>query len=80
MSDIGFNKSDILLNMCLEEEKKKCLKNIQNYYKKYGCDQITKLKEYLTSLLLELTKEDEHKENDEINEIKKQLDLLEDYS
>ena len=65
---------DIALEMCLEEEKKKCLKNLQHFYKKYGCKEITKLKDYLTSLCLTLTNENE------IAEIKKQLDLLEDYS
>jgi len=72
-------KDDLDLEMCLEEEKKKCLKNLQNFYKKYGCEQITKLKEYLTSLLLTLDDTDSLNK-DEINEIKKQLELLEDYS
>jgi hypothetical protein len=70
----GDNGPDIVLEMCLEEEKKKCLKNLQNFYKKYGCDKITKLKEYLTTLCDTITNEDE------TNEIKKQLELLEDYS
>jgi lantibiotic modifying enzyme len=30
------------LEFCLEEEKKKCLKNLQNYYKKYGSEKIVK--------------------------------------
>ena len=79
MSNTRGVKSDIGLEMCLEEEKKKCLKNLQNFYKKYGCEQITKLKEYLTSLCLTM-EEDKNKDEDEINEIKKQLELLEDYS
>lgn len=66
--------NDIELDICLEEETKKCLKNLQNYYKKYGCDHINKLKEYLTSLCEIVTDESE------LNEIKKQLELLEDYS
>jgi len=63
---------DISLEMCIEEERKKCLKNLQDYYKKYGCKQIETLKEYLQSLMLI--------ENNEKDELKKQLELLELYS
>ena len=62
------------LIMCLEEEKKKCLKNIQNYYRKYGCEKIENLQKYLQFLCETLT------EPDEIEEIKKQIKLLENYS
>jgi hypothetical protein len=62
------------LIICLEEEKKKCLKNIQNYYKKYGCEKIEYLQKYLNSLCETLTDEDE------IEQIKKQIKLLENYS
>jgi hypothetical protein len=79
MPDIEGVKNDLDLEMSLEEEKKKCLKNLQNFYKKYGCEEITKLKEYLTSLLLTID-DTETLNKDEINEIKKQLELLEDYS
>lgn len=65
---------DIELEMCLEEEKKKCLKNIQNFYKKYGCEKIEKLQTYLTTLCETLTDEEE------INEIKKQLEILNNYA
>ena len=71
MDDIEMN---IELEMCLEEEKKKCLKNLQNFYKKYGCDKIEKLQQYLTSLCETVT------DQEEINEIKKQLNILEQYS
>jgi hypothetical protein len=63
---------DIPLEMFLEEERKKCLKQLQNYYKKYGCKEIEQLKDYLHSLLEDPTTD--------IDEIKKQLDLLERYS
>ena len=63
---------DIPLEMFLEEERKKCLKQLQDYYKKYGCKEIDQLKHYLQSLLQD--------PNTEIDEIKKQLDLLELYS
>lgn len=62
------------IQMCLEEEKKKCLKNIQNFYKKYGCDKISHLQNYLESLCETLT------DTDEIEEIKKQIKLLQLYS
>jgi hypothetical protein len=67
-------KENIELEMCLEEEKKKCLKNIQHFYKKYGCEKIDVLRNYLT----ELCESIENKA--EIEEIKKQLSLLDDYS
>ena len=60
------------LDIYLEEETQKCLKNIQNYYKKYGCEPIQKLQEYLLSLRETLTEEKEY--------IKKELERLEDYS
>jgi len=62
------------IEMCLEEERKKCLKNLQNYYKKYGCDKIEILQKYLESLCETLTEEGE------IQEIKKQMELLKLYS
>ena len=62
----------IELEFCLEEEKKKCLKNIQNYYKKYGCEPIQKLQEYLLSIQETLTEEKEY--------IKKELERLDPYS
>ena len=62
------------LEMFLEEEKKKCLKNIQDYYKKYGCDKIELLQTYLESLCETLT------DKDELDEIKKQIELLQLYS
>ena len=65
---------DIELEMCLEEEKKKCLKNIQNFYKKYGCEKIEVLRTYLN----ELCESIENKS--EIEEIKKQLSILDNYS
>ena len=67
-------ESDISLEICIEEERQKCLKQLQDYYKKYGCKQIDMLKEYLQSLLVsEMPSEDSC-------EIKKQLELLERYS
>jgi len=62
------------LEMCLEEEKKKCLKKIQHFYKKYGCEKTEKLQIYLESLCETLT------DPEEIAEIKKQLEILEHYS
>ncbi len=62
------------IEMCLEEERKKCLKNLQNYYKKYGCDKIELLQKYLESLCETLT------DKDELEEIKKQMELLKLYS
>ncbi len=62
------------LIVCLEEEKKTCLKNIQNYYRKYGCDKIETLKTYLLSLCETLTDEEE------IEQIKNQIKLLNLYS
>ena len=59
--------------MCLEEEKKKCLKNLQQFYKKYGCEKIEILRKYLIQLCETITEEKE------IEEIKKQLELLESY-
>ena len=60
--------------MCLEEEKKKCLKNLQQFYKKYGCEKIETLRTYLTQLCDTLT------DTKEIEDIKKQLELLDAYS
>ena len=59
--------------MCLEEEKKKCLKNLQQFYKKYGCEKIETLRTYLIQLCETITEEKE------IEELKKQLELLESY-
>ena len=73
---MSIHTDSIDLEMCLEEEKKKCLKNLQNYYKKYGCKPIDKLRDYLQSTL-EILSEDQKNER---NEIKKQLDLLDLYS
>jgi hypothetical protein len=63
----------IELEFCLEEEKKKCLKNIQNYYRKYGCEPVQKLQEYLLSL--QDSQSEEEKEY-----IKKELERLDTYS
>jgi len=65
---------NIELDMCLEEEKKKCLKNIQQFYKKYGCEKIETLRTYLIELCETI------QEPKEIEEIKKQLELLDAYS
>ena len=65
---------DIETTMYLEEEKKKCLKNIQQFYKKYGCEKIETLRTYLNQLY------DSIREENEKEEIKKQLELLEAYS
>lgn len=62
------------LEMCLEEEKKKCLKKIQSFYKKYGCEKMERLQTYLETLCDKLT------DPEEIDEIKKELELLENYS
>jgi hypothetical protein len=62
------------VDIFLEEERKKCLKNIQNFYKKYGCEKIDILQKYLESLCETLT------DKDEIDEIKKQIQLLQSYS
>jgi hypothetical protein len=67
-------KIDLSLDMCLEEEKKKCLKNLQQFYKKYGCEKIETLRTYLSSLYETISDENEKEE------IKKQLELLEHYS
>lgn len=60
--------------MCLEEERKKCLKNLQNYYKKYGCEKIEILQKYLESLCETL------KDKTELEDIKKQIELLQRYN
>lgn len=65
---------EINLEMCLEEEKKKCLKNLQHFYKKYGCEKIETLRIYLNELYESITEENEKEE------IKKQLELLDSYS
>lgn len=65
---------EINLEMCLEEEKKKCLKNLQQFYKKYGCEKIETLRTYLTQLYESITDENEKEE------IKKQLEVLDSYS
>ena len=62
------------LDVCVEEEKKKCLKNIQQFYKKYGCEKIETLRTYLSSLYETITDENEKEE------LKKQLELLDHYS
>ena len=69
---MAIEMDSVELDIYLEEETQKCLKNIQNYYKKYGCEPIQKLQEYLLSLRETLTEEKEY--------IKKELDRLEDYS
>jgi hypothetical protein len=61
------------LDLCIEEEKQKCLKNLQQFYKKYGCEKIETLRTYLIQLCETITDEKE------LVEIKKQLDLLESY-
>jgi hypothetical protein len=65
---------DIETTMYLEEEKKKCLKNVQQFYKKYGCEKIETLRTYLNQLCESIT------DGKELEEIKKQLEVLEDYS
>ena len=65
---------EIDVAMYLEEERKKCLKNIQAYYKKYGCDKIDILQKYLESLCETLT------DKSDLEEIKKQIQLLKHYS
>jgi len=69
---MAIEMDSVELDIYLEEETQKCLKNIQNYYKKYGCEPIQKLQEYLLSLRETLTEEKEY--------IKKELERLEDYS
>lgn len=64
----------IEMEMYLEEEKKKCLKNIQNFYKKYGSEKIEVLRNYLLSLCETI------RDPKEVEEIKKQLEILEDYN
>lgn len=64
----------IELELCLEEEKKKCLQNLKKYHQKYGCERIELLQKYLMDLCESL------EDSDEIEEIKKQLKLLEDYA
>ncbi len=63
----------IELEFCLEEEKKKCLKNIQHYYRKYGCAPVQKLQEYLISL-------QESQSEEEREYIKKELERLDTYN
>ena len=65
---------NIEMEMCLEEEKKKCLKNLQQFYKKYGCDKIETLRTYLMELCETIT------DTKEVDEIKKQIELLNTYS
>jgi hypothetical protein len=64
----------IEIEMSLEEEKKKCLKNLQQFYKKYGSDKIEILRTYLQELCETIT------DTKEVDEIKKQLELLNTYS
>jgi hypothetical protein len=64
---------NIGLEMSIEKERQKCLKGIQQYYQKYGCEQIKILRDYLLELC-------ESCEETEKEEIKKQLALLDDYS
>lgn len=64
----------IEFEMCLEEEKKKCLKNLQQFYKKYGSDKIETLRTYLQDLCETIT------DTKEVDEIKKQLEMLNTYS
>ena len=63
----------IELQICLEKEKQKCLKGLQTYYQKYGCAQIDVLRSYLTQLL-------ERVDPSEVDQIQKQIDLLDNYS
>lgn len=76
MNNIIMDSEEIEIDvaMSLEEERKKCLKNIQNYYKKYGCEKIDILQKYLESLCETLT------DKSEVEEIKKQIHLLKLYS
>jgi hypothetical protein len=62
------------LELCLEEEKQKCLKNLQQFYKKYGCDKIETLRTYLQELCETIT------DAKELDDIKKQIELLNSYS
>lgn len=64
---------EIETEMILEEEKKRCLKNIQNFYRKYGCEKIETLRTYLSQLCDTIT------DRAEIADIKKQLELLDSY-
>jgi hypothetical protein len=66
--------SDEELEMYLSEEKKKSLKKIQQYYRKYGCEKTEILITYLESLCGTLTN------IEEIDEIKKQIKILELYN
>ena len=61
------------LELCLEEEKRKCLQNLKRYHQKYGCERIELLQTYLTELCESL------EDPDEIEEIQKQLHLLSEY-
>ena len=71
---IAMDSEKIEIEMSLEEERQKCLKNLQHYYKKYGCDKIELLQKYLASLCETLT------DTNEIDEIKKQLEFLKHYN
>jgi hypothetical protein len=64
---------EVETTLYLEAEKDKCLKNIQNFYKKYGSEKIENLRTYLIKICETISDEKE------IQEIKKQLDLLEPY-
>ncbi len=64
----------IELQMCLEKERETCLKKIQSFYKKYGNEKVENLQTYLHALCESLT------DPVEIDEIKKELELLEKYN
>ena len=76
MNNITMESEEIEIDvvLCLEEERKKCLKNLRNYYKKYGCEKIEILQKYLESLCETLT------DKGELEEIKKQMELLQRYN
>ena len=73
---MAIEMDSVELDVYLEKETQKCLKNIQNYYKKYGCEPIQKLQEYLLSLQETLTET----MTEEKEYIKKELERLDDYS
>jgi hypothetical protein len=63
----------IEVQICLEKEKQKCLKELQAYYQKYGCTQIEVLRTYLVQLLEEV-------DPSEVEEIQSQIQLLDHYN
>jgi hypothetical protein len=60
------------LEVTLESERQKCLKEIQHYYQKYGSEEIKKLRSYLLQLC--------ETEPADLEDIRSQLALLEDYA